>query len=497
MTFDQALSPRLAQRTAPEQPGIRLATSASLPESAPDGMLVYLTDTGELQVYYGDAWTPVSGGGGGTPPPSGDVYRLTIDTNPPTSPVTKDLWLHPGTQVLKVYNAGVWTEVWDSRVASLVAGGTGIKHFVQGSQPWSNGDATHDADFQSIWTNTNAGNAHYYWTSGRVWSLLLHGQGSMANDSIGTAQLQPSAISSKHTLTGPTLQTASSGQRLVWAGTNPRIEVYATGGDTAGRLESVTVGGNPTTRLSSPTSATYPTQSRIDVRANTGIDLVGEVTTTAGLTTGAGVTVNGQLTVTNAINLGADINGNAHDLNNIYQGNFNRLGTVSGVSYIHCPELRPSEVYLRNLPVGVSGNAIFMGANGRLYMHSSAKKYKKHIKKMTTELVPTILALEPVTYDFRTNAVDPEVFDTDGTDEIGFLADDAADLGLEQLVGRGDDGQVETFHYYKLPIYQQLVIRAQQAEIEDLKEQVSEIALLKEQLDVLTAQVGALTGPGD
>ncbi len=62
MTFDQAQSPRLGQRTPVESTYVRIFTGPTLPEAAWRGQMIYREDTQELLIYNGTAWEEVVGG---------------------------------------------------------------------------------------------------------------------------------------------------------------------------------------------------------------------------------------------------------------------------------------------------------------------------------------------------------------------------------------------------------------------------------------------------
>lgn len=347
MTYDQAQSPRLGQRVAPETPGQRLVLSTELPEAPWLGQLVYTTDLGLFAIYDGAVWQY-----------SEIIATPTvIATSAPFSPTAGLNWFNPTTQVLSIWT-GAWVEVRDHDAVSTLAVAAAAQSAAAAAQVTAN-------------------------------TALAAATAPIGTDEVGTAQLAPSAITSKHTLTNPTVNAA---------------------------------------------------------------------------------TMSGNLQMSQM------------QINNAATVNTTAMSTTAGNTFITMPEIRPTECYLRNVPVSTGGAAIFMGSTGRLFQHTSAKKYKKNIKDLRYSY-ELILALRPVSYDMRKNVLD-EAAETDGTGEIGFIADEAAELGLEPLVGRGDDGGVETFHYYKLPILQQIVLREQQARINQLEERI-------------TALEGALTEPGD
>ena len=90
MTYDQALSPRLGQRTSIESTSVRMFAGGELPEAAWPGQLIYRIDEQILQVFDGEAWQDVTGG---------DVGQLTFVG--PTVPVAQsvgDIWYNTSDQ---------------------------------------------------------------------------------------------------------------------------------------------------------------------------------------------------------------------------------------------------------------------------------------------------------------------------------------------------------------------------------------------------------------
>ena len=84
MTYDQALSPRLGQRTSIESTSVRMFAGGELPEAAWPGQLIYRIDEQILQVFDGNAWQDVTGG---------DVGQLTfVGPTPPVAQSVGDVW---------------------------------------------------------------------------------------------------------------------------------------------------------------------------------------------------------------------------------------------------------------------------------------------------------------------------------------------------------------------------------------------------------------------
>ncbi len=115
----------------------------------------------------------------------------------------------------------------------------------------------------------------------------------------------------------------------------------------------------------------------------------------------------------------------------------------------------------------------FINTDGSIWRSTSSRRYKTDIESADID-VEAVLALQPRV--FRTVAevaADGEQAPT----HSGFIAEEAADLGLEHWVTRDDDGEPESFAYSQWCVAQQAVIQRQQQQIDDL-----------------TARLNALTG---
>lgn len=86
---------------------------------------------------------------------------------------------------------------------------------------------------------------------------------------------------------------------------------------------------------------------------------------------------------------------------------------------------------------------MFVASNGSFARSTSALKYKQDIRDL--ENVDVDL-LRPVRYKSKCEN------DDQTKDHLGLIADEAADAGFEELVTRGEDGEVEGFQYERLTV---------------------------------------------
>lgn len=162
MTFDQAQSPRLGQRTPVENPGVQVVTLETLPEVAYRGQMVYLVDENSFGVYDGDAWQLTGSGGGST---------VFVGPTPPVADAVGNQWLSTVDYQLYVWDGTSWVPISINRqqatnraslrmaqaVARIVPIGTELEIVIryQSATPTS---ATND-----FWVNT-ATNTVWRWT---------------------------------------------------------------------------------------------------------------------------------------------------------------------------------------------------------------------------------------------------------------------------------------------------------------------------------------------
>lgn len=106
MTYDQAQSPRLGQRTGVENPGVQLVTLETLPEAAYRGQIVYLFDENKFGVYTGDEWEL---------PGAGDAVNVFVGPTEPVADTVGDQWMDTNTYTLKVWTGVAWIPVYNNK----------------------------------------------------------------------------------------------------------------------------------------------------------------------------------------------------------------------------------------------------------------------------------------------------------------------------------------------------------------------------------------------
>lgn len=149
----------------------------------------------------------------------------------------------------------------------------------------------------------------------------------------------------------------------------------------------------------------------------------------------------------------------------IVNGNISNSLTSSG-SYTYLGEVcmrvnNLSDVYSQV----VTGRAVQVNSNGTLGTTASSRRYKEEIEPLAVT-VEDVLAIEPVSFRYKAEALEP---DSERPLEFGVIAEQVDEIGIEPLIIRDGDGRPEAFAYEKLPVLLLKVCREQQARINDLE----------------------------
>ena len=131
MTYDQAQSSRIRQRSGVENPGVRLIHTGDLPEVAYKGQMVYDIDTDFLRIYDGAAWQTIG---------DASMSVTYVQSSPPSSPNVGDFWLDTDTSYLTVWDGTDWQDptalvIEDNSVGEdqITAAAMTSKHTITGS----------------------------------------------------------------------------------------------------------------------------------------------------------------------------------------------------------------------------------------------------------------------------------------------------------------------------------------------------------------------------
>ena len=142
------------------------------------------------------------------------------------------------------------------------------------------------------------------------------------------------------------------------------------------------------------------------------------------------------------------------------------VGTTSAPGQTGGVVVANNELFVYNIPTTASGANcnISSGEGNRFYRSTSALKYKQDIRDLETI---DIGKFRPVRYKSKCEN------DDQTKDHFGFIADEAAAAGFEELVLRGVDGEVEGFQYDRMTVVLTAAIQKQQALITALTERIT------------------------
>src|SRR3954470_20702093 len=170
MTYDQAQSPRLGQRTPVESTYVRMFAGTELPEVSWPGQLIFRSDTGILQVYDGvaQAWLDVGGGVAGQLTYVGPTQPVVT---PPDTFMVGDTWYDTD----DAYRQYVWDgDSWELVIA-------GITTYRQATAPLS-------SSIGDVWYDTSDGNAMYRAASAGTTAIGPSGWVLVQDQAIDAAQ---------------------------------------------------------------------------------------------------------------------------------------------------------------------------------------------------------------------------------------------------------------------------------------------------------------------
>lgn len=262
----------------------------------------------------------------------------------------------------------------------------------------------------------------------------------IAANTITGDKIQANAIDGK-TITGATLRTASSGERVeVTNNSTGHIRFYATDGSTIGALR--------------PWSGSIPASRGVQLLVGSGLPL--------------------------AIEVMPNHTSFMHDVDV-----FGSLRTTANVE---------GDLYAKGGDTTDPINCNVNGSTGRVRRSTAAssRAYKENIQPLGYSL-EQILAPGPVSFDYKPGMVG----DGSGTGLVGLIYEDVEEAGLAPLLT--SEGDRKALRYDRLPILHQHALRllldradCQDTRIADLEQQVAD---QEQRLVALEAAVAALTTP--
>lgn len=138
------------------------------------------------------------------------------------------------------------------------------------------------------------------------------------------------------------------------------------------------------------------------------------------------------------------------------------MDNASGITLSH-----PLGVGINHATTAAAANCYIDPVSYRIYRVSSSERYKQDITTADVD-VDAVLALVPRAFRRKDEV---EELGDDAPTYVGFVAEEAADLGLDAWVTSDEEGP-ESFSYSQWGVAQQAVLRAQQSRLNDLEQRL-------------------------
>jgi len=119
----------------------------------------------------------------------------------------------------------------------------------------------------------------------------------------------------------------------------------------------------------------------------------------------------------------------------------------------------------------ISGRTVLVNSSGTIGTSVSSERYKEEITPATID-AGAVLQLEPVTFRYKVEALE------EGAErplEFGLIAEQAAELGLEEILFRDSDDRPQAIAYEKLGVLLLAVVKDQDRRIAELERRLEEM----------------------
>lgn len=199
--------------------------------------------------------------------------------------------------------------------------------------------------------------------------------------------------------------------------------------------------------------------------------------------------ISGNCNVSGHVNAGAEIqcNGSIQTSASAFQ-----MTTAGGSGWkdLNCGNLNSNGSIMATNNLGFQGpttgsftaNVNWNSASGNFRINTSSRRFKENIEDADLDTAK-ILALRPRSFE-RNDEEDGEGNPVrTGHRYVGFIAEEAADLGLEEFVVRDAEGVPWSFAYDYWAVAQQAVIREQAQQITSLQQTVADLAARLDRLE--------------
>lgn len=158
----------------------------------------------------------------------------------------------------------------------------------------------------------------------------------------------------------------------------------------------------------------------------------------------------------------AFVSNNVQLMTLLNSGNFG-IGTTTPTAKLHV--VGPT-IAFQGLKSG-NGSDLVVDANGNVWTQNSSARFKENVRELKADF-KRILDLSPVSFTYKEN----------GTEGVGYMAEEVAEKGLSDLVTRDPEGKPLSVHYKALSVYLVELVKQQQALLDSLQSQVAELGAL-------------------
>ena len=393
---------------------------------------------GEIDYYYTTS-APWANGSTAHDDDLGDVW---VDTD--SDPKVAYRW---GVPVARTWNVmadgGLVAVLFAAQDAQVTADGK-IKHFVGSSAPTAEG-------YGDIWTDTGNDNKKFYW-DGDSWEPLPLGSDGIASEIIGKI------------ITGGLFRTDDSGQRIELTSSG-QLKAYDSGGNLGVLyLSSSQFIFDRTVRASGLTAPSLAPSSGPLSLSGSGVSIDPGVGT---------VTIVSRLQVPQLdADLSADMDAGGHQITDVGLLGMSGAIDLNGYNLNDAGAVHAGRGLFDD-SVGTANPAKF-NSSGRVVPDTSSARYKTDIQPAAVDTA-AMRRVEIVTYLHQ---------DGGGRVELGGIAEQVAEQGLEHLVIRDADGRPDAIDRAAFTF---AVLALAQEQAARLDTQAAQIADLTARIDALEA----------
>lgn len=148
-------------------------------------------------------------------------------------------------------------------------------------------------------------------------------------------------------------------------------------------------------------------------------------------------------------------------------GAFRDTGTYTYVGFGTARVINATDVYSQ----AVSGRTVLISSALTLGTSTSSARWKEDIAPLDYDTAD-ILKMNPIFFRYKEDHLEPG---SDRPLEVGLIAEDLAELGFEEVIFRGKDGQPDGIAYERLAVLLLKVCQDQQKQIDALAARLDQI----------------------